>query len=866
MLTMRDQLCLCGCGSNAASSSRASLRSKSSSTRIASRSQTTPCPPTSRASGTPNPDFGRPCIAQVDRQSPLPAWADVCHCDQFQPRLSSRRSTRPQRQKIIVLPLLITLLCACFTTLVTAAASPAAATSPSVTTSLTLASNTATQVVPTAAPYQSSSEADGQKQFAAINTNAAAAAATAPANHIINVEASQPIMCESMNITFDPSRGSPPYTLMITIEDYWPVIVSLPASYDDPTKDLWLYQYPVPLFTGNTTNPSMIVTVTDSTGLMSNSSSFVQALSPQNFATCAPFDYFGSWYFYTERPPSMCQDYEIFWNGSYAPPMSAIFLPEASPPLYVAGPTGAANNMTWQVAMPGGTRFLMTMADSRATNGNGGVSKLNIVALNEYVSDSCVEQANYAHKIFAPTTTAARASIFPDAISTVASLTTNGGQVATVTIVETIVNGRRVNNKSGGGGLSGIGFLILMIVVFAGIGLGGAAVGWFCFRRRQKRKQNIRAWDLPNSDPSVPFSADPNMPIAPGIFGRTSTRNDPSTGSAREIRAADRSSVSGNYDPISHTLQPLTHAPSNRASLRSWTSSAFEHLHFATTTHNGRPPNASTNDYAMMNAAASGRGAPSSRSARPTTAGNASDASRDAWSPTDSVSRAFGFYTDDPQTQESAAYHEMQVHNRNGSPRTASRTTSSDGASSTKSMGVGPGATYRPDAASQAAYQDLLSNTASPISGEERNLPSSAARTQTPGSTVSPTSRTQGWAEVLEGTNRSTRVVRHADAGLLLDDNDNGDELINLRSGRLMELPPQYDTIHPSTMSQQRPLHGQVPSLNENPFVSPIARTPRTHNHGLASVDISDAGNRSAEVHAADLVDENDDESAFWAH
>ncbi len=693
---------------------------------------------------------------------------------------------------------------------------------------------------------------------------AAASSSNGPTNHNINVEVSQPVMCEYMNITFDPSRGTPPYTVMISIEDYWPVTVDLPANYDDASKDLWLYQWSVPTFNGATTNPSLIVSVTDSTGLMSNSSSFVQTSSPNAGASCPVFQYTSSFYFYTERAASMCQDYEIFWNGSWAPPITAIFLPESQPPIYVPAPSSVSNNMTWQVAIEGGTRFVTTLGDSRANSGSGGVSKLNIVALNEYFSNACIAQSNYQHRLFAPTITASPASVFPDATSTIASLTTNKGMVATVTVIETIKNGRAVHGN--GGALSSVTFLIIMVVVFVTVGLVGVAVGWYCFRRHQKRKFNIKAWDLPNNDPSVPFSADPNMPIAPGVFGRGVNRQ----ASTATRGAAERASLSGvsNYDPVSLTSRPLTHANSIRGSLRSWTSGAFDHLQIATGHRSGHQPSSPTaDDYALMN---TGSGAISAISpsethgfafnhARNMTVGTMSNGSRDGWSPIDSVARNFGFYSDDPQSPQ----------NRNGGQGGGSRPTSSDGAS-VKSNRVGPGPTYRPDAASQAAYQDLLASNTSPTSGVDRSFPFSAAHGQ---NGVSTASRGQGWTEVSDearggtynGTDNSTRIVRHADAGLLLDDNDNGDELISLGTGRLMELPPQYDTIHPGTGTQQRPLYAQS-QQNDTSSSQQQPRSQRSHAQNMASVDISDARNRPIEVHAADLVDENDDESAFWAH
>ncbi|SJX64932.1 uncharacterized protein SRS1_15361 [Sporisorium reilianum f. sp. reilianum] len=848
---MRDQPCHCGCGLDAASSSRASFDPIAASTRVVTRTRVSR---RSRVSATSSSTSTQQATYPNDTQPLLPACIDVMHRARTQAPL--RKSLHSLSRSSSVLLLVPMLLCSCVTTI--AASAVPVATATSAISSISAASNASTLATPTATPSPSS-DAGTNKQLVAVTTNAATS--SAPVNHNINIGVSQPTMCQPMNITFDPSRGTPPYTLMISFEDYWPVTISLPASFDDATKDLWLYQYDMPLFTGNTTNPSLIVSVTDSTGLMANSSSFVQALSPSNGATCAPFQYSSSFIFYTQHPASMCQDYDIFWNGSYAPPVSAIFLPEAAPPIYVTAPSLSSNNMSWPVAMAGGTRFLLTLGDSRATNGNAGVSKLNIVALNEYISNDCIKQANYPHKLFAPTTTASPTDIFPDATTTLASLTTNGANVATVTVIETIRNGRRIQNSKGG--LSSLAFLLLLIVVFVTIGFAGGAAGWFCFKRRQKRNQNIRAWDLPKDDPSVPFSADPNMPIAPGFFGRTMTGHDSTDASARGMRAT---ADSGSVDPVSLSSRPLARAPSARASLRSWTSSAFDHLQLAATgTQNGgRHLNASADDYAMMDtaavAAAAASGGPNSR---------------EAWSPTDSVPRAFGFYSDDPQSLGSAAYYDARLQHRTGSPPVASRATSSDG-TSTKSTRVGPGPTFRPDAASQAAYQDLLAynntnTTTSPTSGVERPLPfSSAAWSQTSGSGVSPTSRTHGWAEIFDGSNASTQIVRHADAGLLLDDNDDGDELISLGQGRLMELPPQYDTIHPSdgrSPLRAAALQGRGQSGNDNPFASPQISPVHANMHGLVSVDISDAAlHRPAEVHAADLVDDNDDESAFWAH
>ncbi|KAJ1042576.1 hypothetical protein NDA10_002402 [Ustilago hordei] len=806
---MRDQHCQCGCGLNAASSSRSSY-SPVSSTRTPSRAQVA----MTRSGIAQQPSLSPIAIQSSlnDEQGALSSPHDITLAGGVQLCSVIAPKQRP-RSPLLLFPFIALMLLTLIST-VASSSIPALTFLPQNSNSSAPSQTTYTALPTTALPTTAPPPAagvDSHKQLAVAGSNSA----SGTPNHNVNVEISQPVMCEYMNITFDPSRGTPPYTVMISIEDYWPVTVNLPANYDHATKDLWLYQYPVPAFTGDTTNPSLIVSVTDSTGLI------------------------------------------------WAPPVTAIFLPEQAPPIYVPAPANVYSNMSWKVAMEGGTRFIMTLGDSRALGGNAGSSRLNIVALNEYFSNACIAEANYEHRLFLPTTTASPATIFPDATSTIASLTTNGGIVATVTVIETIKAGRYVHGKNGGP-LSSGKYLILMVVILVTVGLAGVALGWLCFRRHQKRKHNIKAWDLPNNDPSTPFSADPNMPIAPGVFGRSVTRHDSTSASSR--RGPDRNSVSGvsNYDPTSLTCRPLTHAPSTRASLRSWTSSAFEPCGG----QGGDPDN-----YALMSTASGGlpgvspseahrysyglRGG-SNNHARSMTMGTFSNESRDGLSPTDSNPRNFGFYSDDPP------------HHRNGAPPAPSRAVSSDGAS-TKSNRVGPGPTYRPDAASQAAYQDLLASNTSPTSGLDRSFPFSPARSQ------AATPRGNGWAEISDnnthGNNGSQpRLVQHADAGLLLDDNDNGDELINFGTGRLMELPPQYDTIHPSsgTGTQQRPLYAQSPSSTRNEGSTnsqSLASQQRQHTHGtMASVDISDARNHPAEVHAADLVDPNDDESDFWAH
>lgn len=594
------------------------------------------------------------------------------------------------------------------------------------------------------------------------------------------IDVTQPVVCQPMNVTFDPRKGTPPYSLMIAIEDWWPLVVDLPATYDDPTKALWLYQFPVPTFNGATTNPNLIVSVVDSSGLISNSSIILHVQnSTSGTATCAPYAGEGDFIFYTEKAASQCQDYDIVWKGNYTAPLELVFLPEAAPPIYVpvASDRAVAGNMTWTVAMRGGTRFLLTMGDAGVNT--GGVSKLNIVALNEYFGDACITQNTYAHNVLPVQTTAAPASVFPDATSTIASLSTSNGIVATVTSIETIRAGRTVGQDSNG--LSPKAFLAIMIVVFLGIGIGGVVLGWCCFRRRQRRKQNIKTWDFPSSDPLVPLQTNPNMPIAPGFLG-SKRQHSETDGLHRPSYSAANS-----FSDLSPSRQP---GQQRRTSLRSWTSTAYDQLQHVTAGATRSSHRNTADEYPLVNT---------------------------------NVNNPFS------NTHAVAGQDRGVYRSYSGSSSIASASRTGRSRDSIKSSRVGPGATYRPDAASQAAYQDLLTDTASPPG----SMPSLVR--------LADTSRDQSPARSDSiAVQRNPRFVRHADAGLLLDDNADDDDDI-YQAGHFMELPPEYDTIQ---RAQQQRQHTTATAL------------PRTHSGDIAEQHNDD------NVHPTAAVEE--DESEYW--
>ncbi|KAN0062639.1 hypothetical protein ACQY0O_004829 [Thecaphora frezii] len=707
----------------------------------------------------------------------------------------------------------------------------------------------------------------------------------------VDINVTPPTTCQPMNVTFDPRRGVPPFTVMITIEDWWPYTVQLPADYDDKDKQLWLYQFDVPTFRGPTPNPNIIVSVTDSVGTMSNSSSIVR-VSNGTDTSCPAYTGGTDFIFYTEHPPTQCGGYNVIWNGSYTPPLSVLLLPERSAPINLAVENPSSGKLNWQLAIRGGSSFMMSMGDA-GPMGSGGVSHINIVGLNEYASDTCLSSSgSLNHKLLAAQQTLPPATVFPDVTSTLRSVLTNKGQASTVTIRETVRNGRTFHAGNGSPGTL-VGALVGIGVA---IGLGVALVVWCLFRRRSRRAGGVKTWDLPN-DPSAPFNTNSTLPIAPGLFGRKGAK---ASGPGYPAEGDDRHLVSDSMRPSSlaeaHAIGQGSLSPdcapapsaSRRGSLRSWTSSAFDTVGLRGGRPEWRAEGASADSYALTptfstpslsgsqnrseNATYAGHPVRPRVQTQCSSAGGLTDAS-----PNDGSVGPFSAFRDDPFSPEGADTcmpFGRQSHAGSGenpfssddnlgshSHRSAWHShagAGGDTAAKLMSGSVGVGSTYRADYGSgdaMDAYEDLVTDFRNFGGGREALQPqpqpqqpqqpqpqqpqqqqqrygdaAADARSQphayqraNHAATASPSSvshflLTSGNpfddgdmaaaamrrnASSASGALRgggdgggvgTTRIIRHSDAGLLLDDSIDGDGDAQYAE-RFMELPPQYESI-----------------------------------------------------------------------
>ncbi|SPO40854.1 uncharacterized protein PSFLO_06336 [Pseudozyma flocculosa] len=778
--------------------------------------------------------------------------------------------------------------------------------------------------------------------------------------HWVDINVSPPLTCQPMNITFDPRRGAPPFQVMVTIEDWWPYTVSLGATYDAIDKQLWMYQFDVPTFRGATTHPNLIVTITDSTGLMSNSSAFMQVADGPD-TNCASYGGGTDFIFYTERSPSQCSDFDIFWRGAYAEPLSIIMLPESTAPLNVPVTNASSGKLTWQMAMHGGSRFMMTMGDT-GPHGNGGVSRVNIVGLNEYASDSCLGMASsYGRDLLVPVSTISSATVFPDATSTLRSVLTTNGQVSTVTIRETVRNGRRVESNSS----SPAGLVGGLVAIGVAIGLGSAFIIW-CICRRRARRSGVKTWDLP-SDPSMPFNINTSMPIAPGLFGGGKRRgsagqhqrqhqHQPLDGedngdSLRTPQSPTGSNIFRDPAPTSGS-RGQANGVSRRGSLRSWTSNAFESVGLRPVGGGDGRNGSSADAYALTQTFSSpSASAAQSRSGTPAYANEGfrpqlqlrrgSMGLGNDGSPVDGSVGPFSAFRDDPSSPEGAdTWRSGGVRSQFGSnggslpseddiaspldrspwpnhqsysPGVAAGV-ARDGTVKSVSGRVGAGRTHRSDFASGDAgdgYEDLIT----PVRGvfgegddflqqqqQHRHLGQGTANSRTWRSyqTASSGSYSSGRFHLSSnpfddsndvsvpmrrdassasayrrgdgssgGNSRTgtTRIIHHADAGLLLDDTADGDGEGEYPE-QIMELPPQYETItrvspsSPTSHQQPSPARGWMQS--DSGTFAPAADGGRAHpSDGVASAASARADGTSSAAAPAS-VQEDEDEDEFW--
>ncbi|KAK0527196.1 hypothetical protein OC842_004950 [Tilletia horrida] len=199
---------------------------------------------------------------------------------------------------------------------------------------------------------------------------------------------------------------------MFTFEQWTTDVLQLPETYLDgiaPNATV-LYQYMIPSFNSydGPSNPNIIVSVTDATGHMSNSSSIITVSN--GTLTCP--EAAGKVDFYIIIPdgstPSQCRPWSLSWQHvtespqTMVPPFSIFLLPSQEPPIAIRVPDNIANTRsngtyvdgTYSFILPiqGNKRFLTTMSD-HGPLGSGGVLGLTSPAFDESNTDACLQPA-----------------------------------------------------------------------------------------------------------------------------------------------------------------------------------------------------------------------------------------------------------------------------------------------------------------------------------------------------------------------------------------------------------------------------------------------------------------------------------------
>ncbi|CAD6960415.1 unnamed protein product, partial [Tilletia laevis] len=355
-----------------------------------------------------------------------------------------------------------------------------------------------------------------------------------------------PVTCQPLNVTWQ-HVGTPPYTVMVTVEQWTTDILQLPDSYLDGinANDTILYQHQIPSYNGNDgpTNPNLIVSVTDASGRMSNSS----ALLPVSTGTGSCAEAGGGVDFYIliadGSTPSQCRPWSLAWQHldsnpqGLVPPLSIFLIPSQEPPIAIRVPdsitklraNGSVIDGSYAFTLPirGQKRFLTTMSD-RGPLGSGGVLGVTNPASDESSPDDCLSVSGmnkYARTLPNPTRTLdERPAIMPiinGSAKGIPVILSGVGPSATIGYVaygiadsgaQTILDdnsgpananapGGGRGNGGGGGRIGGplhIGGLIGVVLgagIFAGALL--ATLAWLFIRarrkERRKRERQMRA-------------------------------------------------------------------------------------------------------------------------------------------------------------------------------------------------------------------------------------------------------------------------------------------------------------------------------------------------------------------------------------
>ncbi|CAO1638430.1 unnamed protein product [Sympodiomycopsis kandeliae] len=386
-------------------------------------------------------------------------------------------------------------------------------------------------------------------------------------DHEAPISMSQPSTCSPLNITWDPTKGTPPFTIFVAAELWFPIaIVSIPATYADPTLRQWLYQVNLPSFKnpppGSSETPVIFASVVDSTGLMANTSAFLVADNADAACDKAPgMIEFESW---TEGGPTQCQPWHLGWNVTgtkFKGPMKPMMFPEKQPPLALTPPLNVSaeldgtGGMDWTVTVPSGTLIIYSIADEGSPGDGGGVGGKNQVGYNQYAGGSCVP--NDPVGLPTPVITAIKMMVTPD-YTTASTVTSNG---AVVTVSSLVHQGGSDGSPSSA---RTIGIAVSVAVVALLVVLGAC---FLFYRRKQKRSETH--WEIPGGHSNYPKGMPIDRRFATNAAGESiatamGSRRDVQSlhSSLNSLGGVEGSHLSSPHSPLQNSMPYSDFSPS----------------------------------------------------------------------------------------------------------------------------------------------------------------------------------------------------------------------------------------------------------------------------------------------------------------
>jgi hypothetical protein len=391
-----------------------------------------------------------------------------------------------------------------------------------------------------------------------------------------DISVSPPTSCEPIQIVFSTLGGMPPFTVFIGFDNWFSYSTSLPSTYADPNVKTWLYEFNVPNFANDLlfpTTPEMFVIVGDSTGRLLNTSMF-QTVQTSNIGcqrANVPLDFT----FFTSNNSNVCSDIAVEWESmsntsvTFSAPMDLYLIPSQRPPLHIAVPNVTALSLNTTLSVQPGLQYMFAMTDA---HGIGGVSGPNIVGLNEYEGQECLISPTLTQGMPTPTATLGSDVRMPDYSGLVSSLVTTNGVVSTATSVEVVKNGSILGPDLGAGQIAG-----LSVGVAIGAGLLAAILSWYLWRKRHGRKTVF--WDLPKGADGELGKSEYSAPIDRNYL--RSVNSPPSSTSNRLGGAVPTSPQSESSDEREHVRDTILSDQSSRGagnvaqSSNGWNSSGY---------------------------------------------------------------------------------------------------------------------------------------------------------------------------------------------------------------------------------------------------------------------------------------------------